>query len=125
MTKLMKSIASRVVLVAALATTGCDASAPSGAAAVSAVASAALVIDVREPSEFAAGHLEAAENIPVGQVEGRVDEIASKLNGDKSKHIVVYCKSGGRSARAKDALEKAGFQNVTNAGGYDQLKGAR
>jgi phage shock protein E len=121
----MKSTASKVVLAAALTVTGCDASGPSGPAAASAVASAALVIDVREPSEFAAGHLDGAENIPVGQVAGRVDEISQKLGGDKSRPVVVYCKSGSRSARAKAALEQAGFQNVTNAGGYDELKGAR
>ena len=90
-----------------------------------AVASAALVIDVREPSEFEAGHLAGAENIPVGQVESRVEEIAKKLAGDKDKPIVVYCKSGARAGRAKAALEQAGFRNVTNAGGYDQLKSAK
>lgn len=86
------------------------------------IANAALVIDVRTEEEFASGHLARAENIPVDQVESRVDAIASKLNGDKTKPIAVYCASGGRAGRAKGMLEKAGFTHVTNAGGYTDLK---
>ena len=115
-------------MVAAALVVGCEGSGPSNApavSAVSAVASAALVIDVREPSEYAAGHLDGAENIPVGDVGARIDEIAQKVGGDKSRPIVVDCKSGGRAARAKATLEQAGFQSVTNAGGYDQLKDGR
>ncbi len=116
-------VLSVVLLAAALVLASCDQSGPAGATSA-AVSSAALVIDVRERSEFAAGHLSAAENIPVGQVEASVDAIAQKLGGDKTKPVVVYCHSGGRSARAKTVLEQAGFTNVTNAGGYEQLKGS-
>ena len=87
-----------------------------------AVAHAALVLDVRSPEEFASGHLDRAENVPVDAVPGNIDAIAAMLGGDKSKPVAVYCARGGRAATAKTALERAGFTNVTNAGGYDALK---
>ncbi len=87
-----------------------------------AVAAAALLLDVRSAEEFSAGHLDRAENIPVDEVESKLAEIASKVGGDKSKPIVVYCASGGRAGRAKTTLEKAGFSNVVNAGGYKDLR---
>ncbi|MFO0551836.1 MAG: rhodanese-like domain-containing protein [Polyangiaceae bacterium] len=87
-----------------------------------AVAKAALVIDVRTPEEFGTGHLDKAENIPVDDVQAKVEDIAQKVGGDKSKPIAVYCASGGRASRAKEILQKAGFTNVTNAGGYSSLK---
>lgn len=109
----------------ALALLACEPSPAPGGPPAAALSSAALVIDVREPSEFAGGHLQGAENIPVGQIESRVDQMAQKLGGDKTKPVVVYCQSGGRAGKAKGVLEQAGFTNVTNAGGYDQLKGAQ
>lgn len=87
-----------------------------------AIAAAALVLDVRSKEEFDGGHLVNAENIPVDEVESKVDAIASRVGGDKTKPIAVYCASGGRAGRAKAALEKAGFTHVTNAGGYADLK---
>jgi phage shock protein E len=108
---------------------GCSSNASEGAASgqaqptpKQAVAAAALLLDVRSAEEFATGHLDRAENIPVDEVEGKLAEIASKVGGDKSKPVVVYCASGGRAGRAKTTLEKAGFSNVTNAGGYKDLR---
>jgi len=121
-----------VALAVLLALAGCSSGAPSGSPASSsqantlspkeAVAKAALLLDVRTSEEFASGHLEGAENIPVDQVDSKVDAIASKLGGDKTKSVVVYCASGGRAGTAKGKLEKAGFTNVMNAGGYKDLK---
>lgn len=102
--------------------------APSGTAAAKAetpkeaVANAALVLDVRTPEEFAGGHLDRAENIPVDEVESKIDAIKAKVGGDTSKPIAVYCAAGGRAGKAKTMLEKAGFTHVTNAGGYKDLK---
>lgn len=76
----------------------------------------ALVVDVRTPAEFASGHHPRAVNIPVDQVESRVNEF-----GDKSKPVVVYCASGSRSSYAKRTLESLGYTSVTNAGGYRDL----
>ncbi len=113
-------------LLLPLPLSGCE-SKPSQNASASvspkeAVAKASLVLDVRTPEEFAGGHLDKAENIPVDQVDAQLDAIAAKVGGDKSKPIAVYCAAGGRAAKAKTALEKAGFTNVTNAGGYKDLK---
>ena len=77
-------------------------------------------IDVRTAEEYSTGHLEEAVNIPYDKI---ATEIA-KITTDKSATIKVYCKVGGRAGIAKKILEKMGYTNVTNAGGYDDLKKA-
>lgn len=77
----------------------------------------ALLVDVRTPGEFKTGHLPGAKLIPVDQLPSRLDEFGD----EKDRAIVVYCKSGIRSDRAKDLLEENGFTNVTNGGGYQRL----
>jgi phage shock protein E len=99
-----------------------DATAPA-ASPKQAIAEAALVLDVRTADEFASGHLPEAVNIPVDEVEARVEEIAAKVGGDRTKPIAIYCASGNRAGKAESMLEKAGFTKVTNAGGYASLKG--
>ncbi len=121
----MKTFLLLAALLAPVSLTACESKPSQSASSVSpkeAVAKAALVLDVRTPEEFAGGHLDKAENIPVDQVDTQIDAIAAKVGGDKSKPIAVYCAAGGRAAKAKTALEKAGFTNVTNAGGYKDLK---
>ena len=86
------------------------------------IASGALVLDVRTPDEYAAGHLDSALNVPVDTVTDRLPQIESLTQSDKSKPIVVYCEKGGRAARAKQTLEQAGYTNVVNGGGYNDLK---
>ena len=68
----------------------------------------AVVIDVREPAEYAAGHITNARNIPEQQLAGRTKE----LERHKSRPIVLSCGTGGRSARAGALLQKAGFSEV-------------
>lgn len=80
--------------------------------------SGALLIDVRTPEEYSGGHIERAINIPFDEVQKQLDRIGS----DKGRAIVVYCRSGRRSEKAKKTLESLGYTNVTNAGGYDDLK---
>lgn len=65
-----------------------------------------FLVDVRTPEEFAAGHIEGAVNIPV-QV---LDQYISELPSDQP--IVVYCRSGNRSATAVDMITRAGYSNV-------------
>ncbi|RMG94882.1 MAG: rhodanese-like domain-containing protein [Deltaproteobacteria bacterium] len=77
----------------------------------------ALLIDVRTPEEFAEGHVEGAWNVPVDRVEQELSAIEAKAGGDKSKPIVVYCRSGRRAAKAKEILLQHGFTRVTNLGG--------
>ncbi|WP_296751523.1 rhodanese-like domain-containing protein [Thiobacillus sp.] len=73
----------------------------------------ALVLDVREDKEYAAGHIPKARHIPLGQLAGRLQE----LDKFKSKPILVACRSGQRSARACGMLKKAGFETVYNLAG--------
>ncbi len=69
-----------------------------------------VLFDVREPREYEICHLDG-ELIPLGQLAGRLGEL------DKNAHIVVYCRSGGRSAKAVSAMRGAGFENVWNVNG--------
>lgn len=73
----------------------------------------ALVLDVREDKEFAAGHIPKAKHIPLGQLAGRIKE----LDKFKGKPILVTCRSGQRSARACGMLKKAGFETIYNQAG--------
>src|SRR5690625_5268636 len=59
----------------------------------------AFFVDVRTPAEFASGHFENSTNIPLDQLE----EMLEQFEGHSQ--IVVYCRSGSRSARAKEILE--------------------
>ena len=73
----------------------------------------AVIVDVREPAEFKAGHIPNARNIPLAQIGERVKE----LEKHKSKPLLLVCASGARSASASGALQKAGFAQVYNLGG--------
>jgi rhodanese-related sulfurtransferase len=77
-----------------------------------------LILDVREPAEFAAGHLPDAINIPRGILEFKITNHPSFQN--QQADIIVYCQSGGRSALATEALMKLGYSNaVSMAGGFN------
>jgi len=67
-----------------------------------------VVLDVRTPEEFAAGHLPGAINIPHTELASRVAE----LEGSRDNDIVVYCRSGARAATALGVLEKSGFKRL-------------
>jgi rhodanese-related sulfurtransferase len=73
----------------------------------------ALVLDVREDKEYAAGHIPKAKHIPLGQLANRLQE----LEKFKGKPILVTCRSGHRSTRACGMLKKAGFETVFNQAG--------
>ena len=62
------------------------------------------IIDVREPNEYQTARIPGATLIPLGEVVGRRGEI------DESRETVVHCKLGGRSAKAIEALQRAGFR---------------
>lgn len=80
----------------------------------------ALILDVREPEEFALlGHIPGATWIPLGQLARRARELP------RDKEIVVVCRSGDRSAVGRDILKKSGFKKVTNmAQGLNAWKAA-
>jgi rhodanese-related sulfurtransferase len=79
----------------------------------------ALVLDVRQPDEWATGHVPGATLIPLGELEGRTAELP------RDRTIVVICRSGNRSAQGRDVLLAAGFDAVTSvAGGMTAWQGA-
>jgi phage shock protein E len=83
----------------------------SGAEARQLVHAGARLVDVRTPGEFAAGHIPGAINIPVQQLDSRLGELEPK-----NATIVVYCRSGSRSATAAGILKNAGFDVVRDLG---------
>ena len=83
------------------------------------------IVDVREPAEFAAGHVPGASSIPRGVLEFEIDgHPAVNCERDpalahRDQPIVLYCRSGGRSALAAEALQRLGFaEPLSLAGGY-------
>lgn len=82
----------------------------------------ALILDVRTAGEFAEGHLAGALLMPVQEMPARLAEIQNWMEGDRSRPIVVYCRSGGRASRAAQMLHDAGYENVTNGGGLKDLQ---
>ncbi|MGW8429673.1 rhodanese-like domain-containing protein [Curtobacterium citreum] len=78
----------------------------------------AHVIDVREPDEYRTGHIPGATNIPLSQLGDRLGEIPTEVT------VHVICQSGGRSARATEALAAAGVDAINVAGGTSAWTGA-
>ena len=67
-----------------------------------------VIVDVRTPEEFAAGHLRDAKNIPLADFGTRIGE----LEKSKGKSIVVVCQTGARADKAVRLLQGAGFEDV-------------
>lgn len=71
----------------------------------------AIIIDVRESYEWQEGHIPGARHIPLGSLAQHFDKL------DKTKEIVTVCRSGHRSMMAANALQRAGFTQVSNMSG--------
>ena len=82
------------------------------------VESGALLLDVREPDEWTAGHAPGAKHVPLGELAGRADELP------KDRPIVAVCRVGGRSNKAAEALVNAGYDVVNLAGGMQAWNAA-
>jgi len=83
-----------------------------------------MVLDIREESEYAAGHIENAVLVPRGTIEGAADPNYKNRNAElciaHERPIVLYCATGGRSAMATYTLQEMGFSQVYNLlGGYE------
>ena len=79
----------------------------------------AVLVDVREDSEWAAGHASGAIHIGKGVIERDIEE---KIP-DKDAELILYCGGGFRSVLAGDALKKMGYTNVSSmAGGWREWK---
>ena len=75
------------------------------------------LIDVREPLELEMdGHIEEAQNIPLGELEDRKQEIIN-LSGTK----IFFCRSGNHCGKAVDYFKSEGMTDVYNGGGYNDL----
>ena len=74
-------------------------------------------IDVRSAEEFNAGHLQGAVNIPHDQILARIQAVSP----DKNAPVNLYCRSGRRAETALTELKNAGYTNVTNHGGNEDL----
>ncbi len=76
------------------------------------------LVDVREPSEFAAAHLPGSINVPRGVLEQACewdyDETGPDLVADRERETIVICRSGRRSALAADVMQQLGFRNVAS-----------
>jgi len=73
----------------------------------------ALVLDVREDKEILTGKIKGAHHIPVGNLASRLNEFSQY----KQKDVLIYCRSGSRSAHACNILTKDGFEKVSNLAG--------
>ena len=78
-----------------------------------------FVLDVRTPEEYAEGHVPGAVNVPHDQLASRLAEVP------KDKDVVVYCRSGRRSALATDVLAANGYRRVSHLDGDIQAWLAR
>ena len=73
-----------------------------------------VLLDTREPHEYAEAHLEGATLVPPSEVTARIDELAP----DPSQRVILYCRTGARSARAAHQLqEELGYEHVANVDG--------
>ena len=118
-----------VLLLTVVALTGCSTSGATTDAGVRTVTAGearqliedgAVVIDVRAPEEFAAGHLADARNIDV-----QADSFHTEVDGlDRDVAYILYCRSGARAGAAGEMMLEMGFTDVANAGGFEDLADA-
>lgn len=71
----------------------------------------ALLIDVREPDEWAAGHVAGAKHIPLGQLPSRLAEVP------RDREVLLFCRSGNRSGTATALLREQGYDRAMNVEG--------
>ncbi len=76
----------------------------------------AVVLDVREQSEYDEGHIPGAVLLPVGSIDG---DTAAAVIPEKSTTVLVYCRSGNRSKTAAAALAELGYTDVCEFGGIN------
>lgn len=82
-----------------------------------------VLVDVREPAEYATGHLPGAVNIPRGVLEFEISAHPAVANvtepalANRSRSLVVYCAAGGRAALATQTLQELGFTQVCSIRG--------
>ena len=78
-----------------------------------------ILLDVRTKEEYESGYIPGAINIPLSDIN---ENVVSSLP-DKSRMILVYCRSGNRSRQASDKLSRLGYTNIIEIGGINSWKG--
>jgi len=78
-----------------------------------------FIIDVREPSEYASGHVDGALNIPPQEL---LNGSAKLISIAKNDELILYCKSGSRSNVSKNILESMGYTNIINGINQDHVR---
>lgn len=116
MKKLLTAVLSVAAITAPLAVSA-DSTPKAEQSTVQAQKAKGIWIDVRSAEEFNDGHLQDSINIPHDQIVERIKEVSP----DKDAPINLYCRSGRRAEVALTELKKAGYTNVTNHGGYEDL----
>lgn len=81
-----------------------------------------VIVDVRTPEEYKEGHIPNAINIPLDTIDNYISQNVENLK-DKNQLIMVYCRSGRRSAEAAKKLLAKGYMNVIDFGGINDWKG--
>ena len=76
-----------------------------------------LMIDVRTDEEWRAGYIEGAIHIPLSEIKKNIENYEIS----KDEEILLYCRSGNRSGRAKTILDELGYTNTTNIGGIENV----
>ena len=76
------------------------------------------IIDVRTLEEYQEDHIEGAVNIPLEQIQDRLQEFR-----EMATPIIMYCRSGNRSGIAVNILRQHGIVDTINGGGIDEMKG--
>ncbi len=114
----MPMIKNTLILLVAVFLTSCTQKLAENKIATNTTGKAALVFDVRSSEEFQGGHLKDSINIAHTVISEKIaDHVKSK-----DAEIVLYCGSGKRAGIAQKALTDMGYTDVTNAGGYKDLK---
>ncbi|MBQ9459851.1 MAG: rhodanese-like domain-containing protein [Oscillospiraceae bacterium] len=78
----------------------------------------AMLLDVRNPDEYAGGHIPGSVNLPLSEIRTAEDRIP-----DLDTPLFVYCLSGARSSRAVAELQSMGYANLCNLGGISKWSG--
>ena len=81
----------------------------------------ALLVDVRNPSEYDGGHIPGSINFALSRI---LQEAEGEFT-DKSQPLYIYCQNGARSARAGKLLDLMGYESVTDLGGIASYNGPR
>jgi len=75
----------------------------------------ALVLDVRDPGEYGAGHILGAKSVPLGRLEA--GDVPPEVARRKERAVILYCERGDRAEKGAAALRKQGFAKVVTLGG--------